>query len=343
MVSRHMVCVSVLALLAAAQTSCDDWNDPENLDVNVPAHSTEPGYTEYLALLREYRQSKHKIVYAEFENVESPRSRAEHPASLPDSIDYICLNHPEVMPQWLDKELKAVKADKGMQVIYAVDFQSLEAEYEELSAEEEHPIEQSFIEFAAPRLDEAFALCDKMGYDGLTMRYNGKSTLVMTEEERLEFMSRQQLMLDKTTAWLKDHSDKKFFFEGYTEFLMNKAFLKSADYIIIKTEEVTDCRQLTLRALISLKPNVPTDNLLVIVSAPSLDPADTSTGMYKDSSGKAVPALREAAYWVATDDAQFTKAGLVIKNTTNDYHNAEFTYKGVRQATAIMNPTPKTI
>ncbi len=337
-----MMYASALVCLAVAQSSCEDWTDASSIGIDIPSQSAEPGYEEYLALLRGYKQSKHKIVYAEFENIERHRSRADHPASLPDSIDYVCLNNPEVRPQWLNDELAALKADKGMQVIYAVDFQALEAEYEKLSADEENPLQQNFTEFAAPRLDAAFALCDKIGYDGLTLCYNGKSTLVMTEEERLEFMSRQELILEKTKTWLEEHPTKKFFFEGHPEFLMDRAFLKSADYIIIKTEEVTDCRQLSLRTLTSLKPNVPTDNILVIVATPSLDPADTSTGMYRDSSGKPVPALREAAYWVATDDAEFTKAGLVIKNVNNDYHNTGLSYNGVRQATAIMNPTPKT-
>lgn len=99
--------------------------------------------------------------------------------------------------------------------------------------------------------------------------------------------------------------------------------------------------QLTLQTLTSLRAHVPADRVLVAVSTVSLDPSDTKTGYFSSADGTPLPALREAAYWVATDDADFVKAGLVVAAVAADYHDASLSYAHVREAVSIMNPTPK--
>ena len=338
---KHLLCMTAVLGFAVASPSCSDWTEMEEVGVEVPSDKDSEAYKQYLALLRDYRNSQHKIVYVEFDNVAKPVSRAHHLESLPDSVDFVLMNNPEVLPEWICTERENLRTQKGIKFLYAVDFEALEAEYEELVADEENPLTDSFVDYSSERMDRMFALCDSLHYDGLTLRYNGKSTLIMTDEQRAEFVARQELILSKTEAWIESHPDHLFFYEGRPEFLLEKKFLQHADYLILTTRDASDVRQLTLRALTSLKPNVPTNNILVAVSTPSLDPSDSATGYFKDANGNSVSALTETAYWVVTNDTEFTKAGMVIASVANDYHNGVYSYNNVRNAMSIMNPTPK--
>ncbi len=331
---RRLLLAACIAVLGA----CSAWTEPEGVGVATPdAGRDDPQlYAEYLAALRAYRQSAHKIVYVEFANDrEEPASRAHHPASLPDSVDVVCLSHPETMPGWMAREVAAMRRDKGIRTVYAVDYEAIEADYQALAPDEE------FARFAERRIDALFALCDAHGYDGVTLRYHGRSTLTMTDAERAEFASRQQALLDKAAAWRAAHPEKLFFFEGRPEYLLARDLLREADYLIMATRDATDVMQLTLRTLTSLRAHVPADRVLVAVSTVSLDPSDTKTGYFSSADGTPLPALREAAYWVATDDADFVKAGLVVAAVAADYHDASLSYAHVREAVSIMNPTPK--
>lgn len=328
----------LLAACAAASSACDAWTEPEGVGVAKPeAGQGDPKlYAEYLAALRAYRHSAHKIVYAEFANdTEKPVSRAHHPASLPDSVDIVCLSHPDVMPAWMAGELAAMRRDKGIRTVYAVDYEAVEAEYQTLAPDEE------FAAFAEERIDALLALCDAHDYDGVTLRYHGRSTLAMTDAERAEFAARQRALLDKAAAWRAEHPDKLFIFEGHPEYLLERDLLREADYLVMDTRAATDVLQLTLQTLASLRSHVPTDRVLVTVSTVSLDPSDTKTGYFSAADGSPLPALREAACWVATDDAAFVKAGLVVASVAADYHDAARSYARVREAVSIMNPTPK--
>ncbi len=190
---RRLLLAACIAVLGA----CSAWTEPEGVGVTTPdAGRDDPQlYAEYLAALRAYRQSAHKIVYVEFANDrEEPASRAHHPASLPDSVDVVCLSHPETMPGWMAREVAAMRRDKGIRTVYAVDYEAIEADYQALAPDEE------FARFAERRIDALFALCDAYGYDGVTLRYLGRSTLTMTDAERAEFASRQQALLDKAAG-----------------------------------------------------------------------------------------------------------------------------------------------
>ena len=91
---KHIIPCLVAALSLA---SCDDWTDVESLDVISPTiENTNPElYAQYLAALRQYKQTEHKVTYAWFDNsVKNTYSRAHHVSDVPDSVDVISLMSP---------------------------------------------------------------------------------------------------------------------------------------------------------------------------------------------------------------------------------------------------------
>lgn len=82
--------------LGVSMTACDDWTEPESIDLNYGTidQADPEAYAKYLADLREYRGRDHKKVYAWFDNVAEFGSQGHRITALPDSIDVIVLTNP---------------------------------------------------------------------------------------------------------------------------------------------------------------------------------------------------------------------------------------------------------
>ena len=91
------------------------------------------GTTKYLENLRQYKaDTEHKKVYAWFDNSEkNPASRAQHITSLPDSIDIVGLMCPSELATFEKEEIVTLR-QKGTKVVYAISYDEIKAQYENL-------------------------------------------------------------------------------------------------------------------------------------------------------------------------------------------------------------------
>ena len=86
---------------------------------------------------------------------------------------------------------------------------------------------------------------------------------------------------------------------------------------------------------------VPTDRLIIGVTAPALDGSD-ELGYFTqtDAAGKPISAIVGAASWVL-ELSGYDKAGLAIDRAWNDYYDLNRIFPNIRQAIYIMNPVPE--
>lgn len=98
----------VLALTAVLLGSCSDWTDSESVDISRPSlEEQNPAlYAQYLAALRAYKASEHKLTFVMMENRAglAPIAQNQRLTAYPDSVDFICMTHPEnLAPEYSDQ------------------------------------------------------------------------------------------------------------------------------------------------------------------------------------------------------------------------------------------------
>ena len=128
----------MMAACVCTFTSCDDWTEPEHIDLDYGTIDTSDpaAYEKYLANLREYRQRPHKQVYAWFNNAETAfGSQGHRVSSLPDSIDVIVINNPEKVTDQMVQDMYQARVNKGQQFSYCVSFDDIKADYTALCEE----------------------------------------------------------------------------------------------------------------------------------------------------------------------------------------------------------------
>ena len=89
-IAYSAVCAAVLLM-----SSCD--TDVEPVEINQPGieHQNPELYQNYLAGIRAYKASSHKIMMAWFDNSQAvPFTQAQHINAVPDSVDYVVLTNP---------------------------------------------------------------------------------------------------------------------------------------------------------------------------------------------------------------------------------------------------------
>ncbi len=127
---KYIASAMLVAASGSAFTSCNDWTEPESIDVTYPAIEDSANYPAYLANLREYRKSDHSKVYAWVTLKEdAPSNECERMTSLPDSIDVLVLADMNIAHPLVAADLKKVREEKGMEVIYNIDFDAIKTAY----------------------------------------------------------------------------------------------------------------------------------------------------------------------------------------------------------------------
>lgn len=324
-----LAAVSVLALSA-----CSDWTDTESINLVEPGISEQAPeqYAKYLKNLQAYKQSEHKVVYAWFDNSEKvPFTRGQHIADAPDSLDVIVMTSPELA----DFELKDIAAvhTKGTKVYYSISYDNILKEHTEKVKEGTET--GAFSAYLSAELSRLIAL--ESSYDGIVVEYRGSNPIYMSTADKAATKANQDTFFGVISNWKTANAGKDLVFQGYPANLIDQSVLSSCKHIILITDDVDDAAQLGIEALQALMAEgVPADRFIVTASTVSLDATDKVTGYYG-----AARALAEAAYWVTVSSADFTKAGLAILNSQNDYYNATNNYQYVREAINIMNPAPK--
>lgn len=150
---RYIASAMIVGLAGSVITSCDDWTEPESIDIDYITVDKTPTYAEYCANLRAYRASDHRKVYA-WMNIPAtgPTSQAYRLTALPDSTDVVVLDNPSEIHAVTLEDMAKVRAEKGMEVIYTIDFDAIKAAHTtlcELNAAERTAVEGEITKLTA--------------------------------------------------------------------------------------------------------------------------------------------------------------------------------------------------
>lgn len=127
---KYIASAMVVGMAGSVLTSCDDWTEPESIDLDYITVDKTPTYADYCANLRAYRASDHRKVYAWMNiPVSGPTSQAYRLTALPDSTDVIVLDNPAEIHPVTFEDMAKVRTEKGMEVIYTIDFDAFKADY----------------------------------------------------------------------------------------------------------------------------------------------------------------------------------------------------------------------
>lgn len=338
--------IIIVSGLLVAFASCSDWTETESVDlIEADIEKDNPElYARYLANLRAYRDTNHKITYAWFDNMkDAPKSRGEQISAIPDSIDIVNLTNPDDLSSWVVSDMESVRENKGMKFVFTISYPDIEKEYEQylLQNTKEDESADGFLAYAADFVDKKLALVNKYNYDGISVLFYGMKTNHLTEEVKTAYLAREDAFMSKINTWVARKSDKLFIFEGNPQNLTDKSVLQEAEFIVIRTESLKYTSRLNYEVLLVIEDGVPTDRFLVAVNTKSLDPTDLKTGYYYNAENELVSCIPLAAEWVDTYESKFKKAGLGILNVQNDYYNSGNSYMNIRNAISTMNPSPK--
>lgn len=348
-------CLMMAVLAVPALSSCSDWTDTESLEFDyvLPSEQDPDAYNAYLGLLRNYKQSQHKIMIAKFDNSgDLVSGQSDRLAALPDSIDYVVLQEADNLKSLLVQDMNDIRQQKGTRTLYAISYADALAKYQAILDEEgaaaqdpeaqadgegeeqpETPAVDRFLEVAAQYVNDRLALYDKYGYDGIVVVYSDPAYPAgLSEEEYAQLQARQEAFFAPIQAWAESHQEAAFIFEGYPQNVIDPAVFTQADYVVVTMLDAVSSDELVWAAEMALTEGVPSDRIVFGVTIPDMTD-DKATDGYWDSDYAVVG----AAYTVISANGSFTKAGLCVDNVEDDYFNVDYIYPHVREAIQIMN------
>lgn len=356
--NRQIRNIVIAVLCAAGLSSCAKWTDPESIPIKYPnIKEDNPAlYEEYLSSIRDYRKSEHKVVIAKFDNkATAPGGRAEHINCLPDSIDYVVLTHPDNLHPMIVEEMAEIREKKGIRTLYSISHDALEKEYkayleewdnthpEQEGAEAPADVPVGLEEFISGKLDVYFSYMDKYGYDGIIMGYTGLFPESMTGQTLEDYRASQARFFDRFNELFTANPDKLLFFEGMpVNVIYDQSFFDRCKYIIADATDAVNIGEIGYKTTMALGNRIPLDRIVAGVAAPSLDDPKDERGLFtgKDSKGNPRSAIVGAGEWAAEKYEHYTRAGICIMRSQNDYYNIGNTYGNIRKAISIMNPSP---
>lgn len=348
-------CLMLAVLAVPALSSCSDWTDTESLEFDyvLPSEQDPDAYNAYLGLLREYKQSQHKIMIAKFDNSgDLVSGQSDRLSALPDSIDYVVLQEADNLKSLLVQDMNDIRQQKGTRTLYAISYADALAKYQAILDEEgaaaqdpeaqadgegeeqpETPAVDRFLEVAAQYVNDRLALYDKYGYDGIVVVYSDPAYPAgLSEEEYAQLQARQEAFFAPIQAWAESHQEAAFIFEGYPQNVIDPAVFTQADYVVVTMLDAVSSDELVWAAEMALTEGVPSDRIVFGVTIPDMTD-DKATDGYWGSDYAVVG----AAYTVISANGSFTKAGLCVDNVEDDYFNVDYIYPHVREAIQIMN------
>lgn len=325
-------------LLAAALTlaSCNDWTDVDNLKVeygNVEQENPEL-YAQYLASLRVYRQTDHTQVYAWYDNsVKVPVSRAHYLRDIPDSIDVVGLIHPDLLTQSELDQIDELQQKKGMKVIYTIDFDQMKSDYTNIIAPATP--ERSFRSYLTDSLSYALSLLKKYPYDGVCIGYTGKSTVLMDDDEKKEYMENENCFIGIMKDWCSRNEGVELTFLGSPENLLDQSILAECSMILLDGRETTAANELTSLLTQSYLPEYADRYGMAVAGTPL-----TGTNKYATFTD-GTPATEAVAAWANSPQQGIRIRAVGVYDFSGDYFNADYTYKNMRNMISTLNPSIK--
>lgn len=342
-------------LTLALTTSCSDWTVPESLDLKNPSfEERDPHlYADYVRDLKNYKAGEHKVTFVSFDNPQdNPDGQQERLTIIPDSIDFICLNHPDKMSSETQNEMAEIR-EKGTRTVYIISYDSFEKDWKTMVKENTGLTEEQALTYLSERTDDMLALCDKYNYDGVIVDYTGRSLVSLKEEDLIKYNKRQQSFFNRVMSWREEHGDKTLMFYGNVQYLVpeNMVMLKQYNYIALKSALSTNGNDLTVKSLLALQAGedvkdalyeginpVPADRFIACAKLPQAGDKTLVEGYWNtvDTNGNKIIAARGTAQWMVQFSPDFTRSGIFIMNVQNDYYNNTYGY--LREVIDIMNP-----
>lgn len=362
---KYFASAMMVAAFGSAFTACDDWTEPEHIDINYSTVDGAENYPAYLENLRNYRKTDHKLVYAWVDlTAEGPKNQSERLTSLPDSIDVLVLSAPGEIHPVVINDMKTVREQKGMKLIYQVDFDAVKAEYTELCENlakqrsdleleyaaredaDDEAVKAELAEKLAALADPVFEdyilehLTSSLNYansvdvDGMMFAFDGKASNHLSAAELVEYKAQQLVFLGAARDWHKRNPKLSYDFLGQPQNISDKDLLNEFNMLFVRQGlEATSTDIYTYYFNMAQTEGVPADRLGMMATFTSLDPDDATTGVFADGS----IALKGFAKWVAGTDV----ACIGLKNVQNDYFNPAFAYPHVRAIIQAANPNIK--
>lgn len=308
--SIHSIFTRLLLLLALFTiASCSDWTDQEGLDIdrqNAKEQNPEL-WARYMEVLRSYKQSKHFVTYARFDNgAEQSKNEGAYLRSLPDSLDIVTPSNPEKFTSY-DYEDILLLQEKSTKVLYLVDYAT----------------QMSTLTDAGKLgawLDKAVAAASQIGMDGFA--FTGTPLYGGTEAEQTARKEAARLIVSKLSA-----TGKMLVFEGDPAFL-DAADLSKLNYLVLNTANIENAVTLKLQVTNMLSTYaLPKDKLLL---------AAKINAKLTDENLKKLDAVTEMPNRVVSLGPL---AGIAIYSIGDDYYHSSMYYRASRTAIQIMNPS----
>ena len=337
------IAYSTLCAVVLLVSSCDTDVEPVKINQSGIEHQNPELYKNYLAGIRAYKASNHKVMMAWFDNSQTvPFTQAQHINVVPDSVDYVVLTNPGMVTEQMMQEIAEVRSQKGTKVVFQISFDALKMAYETqkkafmAKPENANKKFRDFNGFLVDTVNTQLHFIDKYNYDGVIMDFNAKLTYYLTDAEKSEAIALENDFLGISKDWKERHKDKELIMMGRPQHVTDKSLFAQARYLVIPTQDeksVSGVDYLVRRALVE---GVPTDKFVVLANNKSIDETDTKTGYW----GKSL-AMYGIAKYVASDHTGYTCAGMGLLSANVDYYNASFTYPNLRKVISIINPTVK--
>lgn len=343
----------MIAAMGCAFTSCDDWTEPEHIDLDYGTIDTAnpAAYEKYLANLREYRNRPHKQVYAWFNNADKAfGSQGHRITALPDSLDVIVINNPEKVTNQILQDMYEVRVNKGQQFSFCISFDDIKADYtalcEDLAAKrieytkengEEAPIpaellDPDFLDYIVESTTKKLSYFDTVEFDCIMAAFDGKSTLHMTPSELAEYNTQANKFLHIIEGWLDANPNVKFDLFGKPQNVYSELLAKVRYAFISPSLDATNMNQYTL-FMLEAGNALPEAQYGMVASVKDYSGADAKLGVF--SNGQL--AVNGLAEWTAANAVG--AAG--IFNVDYDYFLTTGQFTNVRQFIQTVNPSAK--
>lgn len=311
----------ITMLCSTAFVACDKQTTPEALDVQVPPTKSE----DYFEALRQYKNSKHQLCFGWFGNWTATGSAmSTRLDNVPDSVDIISIwgNTYNLTPE-MKADMAYVQQKKGTKVIFTIFAHTVP---------EMFIAEDGTIDYAsyAKSLNDTII---KYNYDGIDFDYepNYGGSGPLCNKDNMEIFIHE---MGKYVG-PKSGTGKILSIDG-EPYHMNPGLSEYFDYGIVQAYNSTGDTDLQNRfnqaANVGWKP----EQYIFTENFESLWQTGGNPN-YHDKYGNVMPSLEGMARFTPE---QGPKAGVGTYHMEYEYW-ALPTYKYLRQAIQIMNPTVK--
>lgn len=359
---KHIISQTLLLAVTVALSACDDWTEIRPLDTGSqrPDAATEAMYE---AAVREFRASDHQLVLGRFDNsVKVPSLRPQHIDVLPDSIDMVILARPDSLCERELDEMREMREAYATKYLCEVTYSYVEALWNDSQAAEEpeenvgeepdgetsaadgengdgeggptadEPQTDGFPAFCAEYVDYALGLCDKWGYDGVVVWFDGPSLDFVGEAERARLEARREAFLGSVARWREGHAAKLLLLGGSLDLLDDRTLTDGCDYLLADGRGASAMGSAAETFFRLENAGFTADRILLAVSAPDALGAGGEFGLQS--------ALTATAEWLLEPSRTGRKGGMLIDNIQNDYFDTGLIFRNTRKAIDILNPSP---